>query len=102
MVTITVLQPTVDISASLTRVSSGGTSMITWSANNVTSCTVTDSSGNDLAHGNANSSNAFSKNSPYSATIISQTVFTITCHTGGGPDVSKSVTVNILPLFQEF
>jgi hypothetical protein len=99
---VTVLSPNATISANPMRVQSGKTSLITWSASNVTSCQVTDSSGNKLASGNADHGNNFSKNSPYTATITNQSTFTIDCKTNGGPDVIDSVTVNIVPLFQEF
>ena len=101
--TVTVIQPQATITASPGRVRSGTTSTISWSANNVTSCEVTDPSGAKLASGNADNSNNFSKNSPYVATITAQSTFTIVCKTSsGGSDVTDSVTVNLIPSFLEF
>ncbi|GEM_PF-1808847 len=101
--TVTVTQPQATITASPGRVRSGTTSTISWSGSNVTSCEVTDPSGTKLASGNADNSNNFSRNSPYTATITSQSTFTIVCKTsGGGPDATDSVTVNLIPSFLEF
>ena len=99
--TVTVLQPSVFITADPTRVQTGDHSLISWGADGVTSCSVTSSAGRSLANGNASHSHNFESASS-NETITSQTTFTISCHTGGGPDVSQSVTVNILPIFQEF
>ncbi|MFA5942691.1 MAG: hypothetical protein WC798_03410 [Candidatus Paceibacterota bacterium] len=99
---VTVLSPDAQISANPARVQAGDTSEIEWSASGVTSCEVTDPSGNKLATGNAEHGNNFSKNSPYTTEpITGQSTFTIVCKTNG-EDITDSVTVNIVPLFQEF
>ncbi len=100
--TVTVISPSVSISADPARVQSGGTSIISWKAVNVSSCQVKDSSGNTLASGAADFNGNFSKSSGYTATINSQSTFTIDCSTNSGTTAVKSVTVNIIPAFQEF
>lgn len=97
---VEVLSPNVTISASPTRVQAGANSQISWSASGVKSCTVTGPSGT-LASGNANASHNFSIGSPRSVSISTQSIFTITCQTNGTP-ATKSVTVNVVAIFQEF
>ena len=89
--TVTVLQPTVSISANPVRVATtGGSSIITWSSADVSSCAV---SGPGL------SSSALSGN--HSVSITTQSIYTITCQSTSGP-VTQSVTVNLTPGFNEF
>lgn len=97
---VEVLSPNVVISASPARLQIGANSQISWSASGVKSCTVTGPSGT-LASGNADASHNFSTGSPISVAIQYQSIFTITCQTNGAP-ATKSVTVNVVPLFQEF
>lgn len=65
---------TASISASPTRVRSGSSSTVTWSASGVTSCTV---SGPGLS--------STSKQGSQSATITQQSLYTLTCQTSGAP-----------------
>lgn len=90
IVTITVVQPTATITASPSRVHSGGTSTIAWSSSNVTACTVT---GPGLS--------AQSKSGSQVVTVSTQAVYTINCTTTGNP-VKATAIVNIIPDFQEF
>lgn len=87
------------ISASPARVRSGQTSTITWSATGVNgegaSCTVTGPGISWTAPVSAGPQ--CSAGSSGSATISTQSTYTITC---GGE--SKSATVNVIPNFQEF
>lgn len=100
---VQVVSPNVTITANPTRVRSGERSVITWSASGVTSCEVTNPLGNKLASGNADHGSNFSTNSPYTATITSQSTYTIICKMRGGRnDLTDSVTVNVIPIFQEF
>ncbi len=85
-----VLSPTATISASPTRVQSGNSTKLTWSTTGVTSCTVKGTNGF--------SKTATSGTKVDSGAITSQTTFTITCDAGS----PKSVTVNVVPNFQEF
>ncbi len=92
--TVTVKQPNATITANPTRVTSGSTSTITWNASGVTSCQVRGPNGfsyNTL-------SNPIPAPTP---TITTQSVYTITCQTNSTPKTS-SVTVNVIPVFQEF
>lgn len=103
--TVTVISPNVDISANPTRVRSGDESTITWSASGVKSCEVTGPEPSRrpfLASGNADNSNNFTRNSPYTTpSITAQSTYTIVCKTNGA-DATDSVIVNILPVVQEF
>lgn len=85
--TVTVLQPQVSIDASPIRVQPGGSSTITWSSSEVSSCTV---SGPGLSSTNLSGSQA--------VTISSRSTYTITCDAFA----PKSVTVNVTSGFQEF
>ncbi len=87
---VEVLAPSAIISANPTRVHAGSTSQISWSASQVTGCTV---SGTGLSSSSTSGSQAVS--------ISSQSIFTITCITNGSP-VTNSVTVNVVPVFNEF
>ncbi|MDP2651687.1 MAG: CARDB domain-containing protein, partial [bacterium] len=90
VVTVTVLEPTVTITANPTRVVTGSNSTISWSASQVNSCTV---SGPGLSSATLSGSQ--------SVVISTQSTYTITCQTDGAP-ITQSVTVNVTPLFQEF
>ncbi|MDP2655312.1 MAG: CARDB domain-containing protein [bacterium] len=87
---ITVLQPTADISANPARVQTGTPSLITWSTSNVNSCTI---SGPGLS--------STSLSGSQNVQINSQATFTINCITNGSP-VTDSVMVNVIPVFKEF
>lgn len=94
---VNVISPNATISAVPSRVTGSttnpGSSTISWSSGNVQSCAVTR---NGIAwQSGLNSSGVVDNN------ITSQTVYTITCQTGGSP-VTNSTTVNITPAFQEF
>lgn len=100
---VTVRSPIVNISADPSRVRSDNTSVISWSASDVKSCTVSGpSSPPYLASGNADNSNNFTRNSPYTTPpITAKSTYTIVCKTDGA-DITDSVTVNVGPAFQEF
>jgi hypothetical protein len=83
--------PQVSITANPTRVPvGGGNSTISWSASNVNSCIV---SGPGLSSTNLSGSQEVS--------ISTQSTYTITCQTNNSP-ITKSVIVNIVPIFGEF
>ena len=98
---VTVLSPLADIAADPERVSSGGSSSISWSASQVTSCTVTGPSGT-LASGPADVDGNFTTGSPTSVTITAQSTFTITCETTNGSPASDFVIVNINLVVETF
>lgn len=97
---VDVVSPSVTISANPTRVQTGSNSQISWSASGVDSCTVVGPS-NTLSSGSADASHNFSTGSPNSSLITSQSIFKITCNTNG-VTTSKSVTVNVVAIFEEF
>ncbi len=101
---IEVRVPIATISADPTRVASGSTSTITWSATDVISCSVTGPSGTGWANVTGPAiGGSFSTGSPKTPTITKQSTYTITCQTTTSPStVSDSVIVNILPEFEEF
>ncbi|MEK7704951.1 MAG: hypothetical protein AAB426_08330 [Myxococcota bacterium] len=78
--------PTVSLSASPSIVDSGGTSTLTWSATNATSCTTSGAwSGAKATSG-----------SEESATITADAAFTLTCEGPGGSTTQTAlVTVRI-------
>ncbi len=84
--------PSVAISAEPNRVRSGDPSTISWTLNNVNNCAITK-------NGTSWKSDISSSGESTPPEIITvQTTYTITC-----PSISpESVTVNILPIFQEF
>ena len=101
---VTVIQPDVSITANPERVSSvspGGTSVISWKATDVSSCTVKGSNSTiPLANGSADTNGNFT-GSATSTDITQQTIFTIACNTKGSPVTAQAI-VNILPVFQQF
>ncbi len=74
--------PTASISASPTSVTSGGSSTVTWSSTNATSCSVTP--GGWTGTSGSQSTGALSTN----------TTYTVSC-TGSGGNVSSSATVAV-------
>jgi hypothetical protein len=77
--------PTATISASPTSIASGGTSTITWSSTNATSCTASgDWSGTKATSGNAST-----------GALTSSKTYTITCTGAGGTGTPVSATVTV-------
>ena len=77
--------PTVILNANPTTVASGGSTQLTWSSTNTTSCTASGGwSGSRPASGNATIDN-----------LTANTTFTLQC-TGGGGSAQGSVTVAIM------
>jgi hypothetical protein len=84
--------PSGNIRAIPQLVRSGDVTNVSWSAANVSSCTVsgTDSDSWSGASG-----------SQVSSKITGQTIFTLTCTGLDGSTLTQSATVNIIPIFQE-
>jgi hypothetical protein len=78
--------PTASLSASPTSVSAGGTTKLTWSSTNASSC---------AASGGGWSGNLGPSGSQQSPAISTATLFTITCTGDGGP-ASASVQVTLI------
>lgn len=90
-VLVTVINPVLSIAASHTRVHSGDTTTIIWSAMGVNSCAVSGPG-------------AFWTGTSGSMTtppITAESVYTLTCQTDGGP-VSATTTVALTASFEEF
>ncbi len=101
-VTITVMNPEVTISANPVRVRAGVASTISWEGKDITSCVVTGPAGQTLASGDADAtSHVFASGSPLTAPITTQSTYRISCVTNGDP-MTKSVLINVVPLYQEF
>jgi len=84
--TVTVLHPQATITASPTRVTTGGSSTIAWNASDVPSCTIS---------GPGVNSSSLSGNQ--TVTVNTQATYTITCGA-----ITQSVTVDVTPVFKEF
>ena len=103
-VTINVHSPQVFITANPARVRSGDSSVISWSATDVKekSCTI---SGPGLSITNVPPLGFFSiaTTSSGSISIIGQSTYTITCSKKvDSSPITSWISVNILPIFQEF
>ena len=98
---VTVLTPTLSISANPSRVVKGNQSTISWTASNVRSCTITRN-GAAWKSGNANGSNIYTGSS--ADTINAQTLYVMSCRDVNGVayGATASVLVNLAPDFQEF
>ncbi|MHB8660353.1 MAG: hypothetical protein ACYC75_00215 [Minisyncoccota bacterium] len=108
---VTVDQPNVTIGANPTRVagsvSSPGSSKIFWTSTHTNYCDVTGSNGFSKLHTGTNPNTDSPGNGDPtqgydSGAITQQTVFTIKCQTTASLQISNSVIVNILPVFQQF
>ncbi|MDP6528000.1 MAG: hypothetical protein QF858_03975 [Candidatus Pacebacteria bacterium] len=90
-ITITVLDPELSISANPDILQPGSTSQITWSGQNVDSCSVTG----------PNFSASGLSGSQQTAPINEESLYTLVCTNQGGSK-NQSVTVRIAPSFEEF
>jgi|GEM_PF-1523753 len=81
--------PTVTLSASPQSVRSGGTTTLTWSSQNATSCSATSSPAAAWGVTKATSG------TETSAAITGSTTFTLRCVGAGGRSAEQSVTVNL-------
>ena len=99
--TVTVLTPTVTISAVPNRVVRGGTTTVSWNATNVNSCGITRN-GTTWQTLTADGSRTVAGSAP--DTITSQTTYIITCTNNAGASVTATATqvVNIQGSFGEF
>ena len=88
--------PSANLRAAPPLVHSGVSTTVSWTSFNVTSCTVKGTNG-DLWAG-------ISSSGKTSSPIIGQTIYTLHCIGNPGaqpPSVDKSVTVNLIPSFNE-
>jgi hypothetical protein len=90
--TVTVVSPSVTITANPTKVSSGGSSTVSWTSNSVTSCAVT----RDGSAWKTGTSGSYVESN-----ITTTHIYAITCHTLGA-DVTDTVTVTVPAVFNEF
>jgi hypothetical protein len=84
-------------------VQKNSTVSVQWEAQNVSSCVVTGTNGDGTGN-NATGAWTTKSGSKTSSPIIAQTIYTITCQAlpGGSPSsVTRSTTVNIIPIFNE-
>lgn len=87
--------PSGNITASPALIHSGKTSQITWSAENVTACTVTEN------NGDINDSWTGKSGTHVSSILAQQTVYTLRCTGVDGTELVDSVIVNIIPDWEE-
>jgi hypothetical protein len=85
---------TANISASPVRIQAGSTSQVSYDANGADSCTITGPGAPGTVATNACTLNPTSFTTP---ALTTQTTYTITC--GAATD---SVTINVVPKFEEF
>lgn len=76
-------------------VRSGNTSVITWSAQNVDSCTVTED------NAEINDSWTGANGSKTSGALTQQTIYTLRCTGVDGSQFTDSAKVNIIPVWEE-
>ena len=96
---VTVVQPSVSITADEDRVDVGDNVTLQWSANDVLSCAINgpDISRNQTSPGPGTGDLSGTQ----SVQIDGRSEFTIVCQATGGP-VEDSTIVNVVPLFREF
>lgn len=96
--TVTVGTPTATFTASPTLVSPGSASTLSWSTTGLASCSISGQNGfsyavpgGSLASGNTSAPN-----------IQGRVVFTLSCTTVGGGNLTRTAEVRIAPAFSEF
>ena len=100
--TVTVLIPTVSITATPDRVLSGGSATVSWSASSVNTCTITRN-GTTWQTLTASPSRTVSGSAP--DTITTQTTYAISCTNNASASAvaaTASKIVNIVQSFEEF
>ena len=93
---IVIPAPTATLSASSSLVHSGDIATVSWTSQNVTSCTVSGTNGDSWT--------GLSSSGKTSLPILAQTIYNLHCigYVGANPSaIDKSVTVNIIPGFEE-
>lgn len=93
--------PTPESNASINArpklVRTGDTTLLEWNAASVLSCVVTGTNGDRWTC----SGSACANNSRESSAISTQTTFMLSCDVENAPDIVKTTTVNIVPVFIE-
>lgn len=87
--------PSGNITASPVLVHRGDTSQISWTAHNVTSCTVTEN------NADINDSWTGASGTRTSSPLHQQTIYTLSCTGIDGSHFTDSVTVNVIPIENE-
>jgi len=92
---VTVIDPIISITADPLLLQSGGTTAVSWTASSANSCVVSED--------NPAITDSWTglSGTEMSGAIEEETVYTLTCQTDAGV-VSQSVTVRLVPVFQEF
>lgn len=94
-VSITLISPTLTITATPSRVpTGGGSTTINWSANDVTSCSVSKNGGSWTGQLSADGSNNVNGNKTDSS-VTTQTTYKLTCTSLTGKVYNQSVVVNV-------
>jgi len=92
---VTAINPVMSLSATPSRVTSGGTSSLAWHASSVTSCQLTGPGISPPAV-NADINGNIGPQTTSTGAITGQSTFTLSCQTSDGP-VSTSVNVSLVP-----
>jgi hypothetical protein len=82
-------------------VRSGSTTNLTWASTNMTKCSVSGNNGDHWPTDSSDPALQSPTGGETSSPITAQTIFTLTCLSVEGLLNSKSVTVNIAPVFNE-
>ena len=93
---VVVTPPSATLRATPSLVHSGDTTVVSWTSQNTSSCTLSGTNGNSWT--------GISSSGKTSSPIIGQTIYTLHCIGNPGaqpPSVDKSVTVNLIPSFNE-
>ena len=94
-VVVSVINPSLSISATPTLLQSGSTSVISWTATSVNSCAVSED------NQNITDSWTGTSGTETSSALTEETVYVLSCETDAG-SVSDNVTIRLVPIFQEF
>lgn len=97
---VTVLIPTLGITATPPLVQEGDSATVSWNAFGVNSCTVTGTDGFTDTSGDLSGGVTYSGTN-VTAPLVNQTTYTLTCDTGAEILVEK-VIINVNPIFEEF
>lgn len=93
-VTAVAINASMSLAASPSRVSSGATSVLTWSASGVISCSLAGPGTTDAATA---VSGSISSRNKTTAAVTGQSIYTLTCQTEATP-ISTSVNVSLIPI----
>ena len=93
--------PQGDIIAVPSIIKTGSTSQISWSAQSVSSCSVSGTNGDGSGWSCASQSSCAATSTAQSSAITAQTTYTLSCQGQNGSTFTRKAIVSIAPTFQE-